>query len=523
MQDEKEYCQSVSLEHRKKYAQFFTPYPIADFMAQWILGNTDCKTILDPAFGLGVFARAIFDNTDRNINITGLEIDSLILSQARKLNHHLNVNLYHQDYISQDWQENYDGIICNPPYFKFHDYDNKTNLKEIKQKLGITLTGFTNLYTLFLLKSIYQLNPNGRIAYIVPSEFLNSDYGKKIKDYLIKDGKLRYVIILDFAENIFTDAITTSSILLFAHDKKSQDLEFISVKSLTELNNLQTELNKYPQSLTGGNKLNYSQINPKLKWRLYYQPQQSLNFKNLVPFSAYGKVVRGIATGANDYFTFNLEKQKHYKIPDCYLLPCIPKANYINSPFFNLATFEELKEKNKKVLLLNVTDLQNENVKKYIQLGEENQIHKKHLTSHRKPWYAIEKRPPSPIWVSVFNRNGLRFIKNEAKIRNLTTFHCIYLNLLSANREDLLFAYLLTDVSKKIFQDNRREYGQGLEKFEPNDLNSSLVVNLDCITVQEEIKIIDLFQRYRKNIFSNHTQSEFLKEINEIFSRIITK
>ena len=53
------------------------------------------------------------------------------------------------------------------------------------------LSGFTNIYTLFILKSIWQLRKGGRTAYIVPSEFLNSDYGKDVKKYIKK------VVLLD--------------------------------------------------------------------------------------------------------------------------------------------------------------------------------------------------------------------------------------------------------------------------------------------------------------------------------------
>ena len=49
-----------------------------------------------------------------------------------------------------DWGNRYDGIILQSIfYFKFHDYDNKTILKEIEENLGLKLNGFTNLYTLF--------------------------------------------------------------------------------------------------------------------------------------------------------------------------------------------------------------------------------------------------------------------------------------------------------------------------------------------------------------------------------------
>ena len=64
---EKEYSQFVSLEHRKKFAQFFTPFTIAQFMAKWITANKNLQTVLDPAFGLGIFARAI-RQTNKEIN-----------------------------------------------------------------------------------------------------------------------------------------------------------------------------------------------------------------------------------------------------------------------------------------------------------------------------------------------------------------------------------------------------------------------------------------------------------------------
>lgn len=231
-----------------------------------------------------------------------------------------------------DWENHYDGIICNPPYFKFHDYNNKEILQEIETKLGLKLNGFTNLYPLFFLKSAEQLTPNGRAAYIVPSEFLNSDYGKLVKTHLIKNRMLRYIIIFDFEENVFDDALTTSSILLFANDNEKSEVEFIRVKTPDELFALESNLESYP---TNQSKIAvpFSSLNPEIKWRAYYQKQNALKFKNLVPFSNFGKVVRGIATGANDYFVFNQSKAKQFDIDEKYLLPCITKSVDVDSTF----------------------------------------------------------------------------------------------------------------------------------------------------------------------------------------------
>lgn len=206
---EKGYVTLYSLEHRKKFAQFFTPYKLAFLMVEWLLGNKNLTTILEPAFGLGIFSRVLLSKKS-NLLIKGFDIDEKIFIESKKIfNNNSNVDLHLEDYIFNDWGNKYDGVICNPPYFKFHDYDNKGMLYEIENRLGIKLNGFTNLYTLFLLKSIYQLNQNGRLAYIIPSEFLNSDYGKLIKSTLIKNKVLRHIIIFDFKEKVFDDALTT--------------------------------------------------------------------------------------------------------------------------------------------------------------------------------------------------------------------------------------------------------------------------------------------------------------------------
>ncbi|MFH1175175.1 MAG: hypothetical protein V1698_00445, partial [bacterium] len=125
--------------------------------------------------------------------------------------------------------------------------------------------------------------------------------------------------------------------------------------------------------------------------------------------------------------------------------------------------------------------------------------------------------PPAPIWISVFNRNGLRFIRNEAEISNLTTFHCLYLNMFSAPKADLFFSYLLTDVSKEIFNDNRREYGNGLQKFEPNDINKSKMMDLSMIDKDTEKIILKYYNLYKQSVIDNNSEEKYIKEINQIF------
>ena len=518
---ESDYSKSISLEHRKKFAQFFTPFPIADAMAKWLLGNDQLKDVLEPAFGLGVFSRAILSQ-NKEINIKGFEVDENIFGNAKEyFDDFENVNLLLQDYMYNDWKNKYDGIICNPPYFKFHDYDNKNILKEIETNLKCKLNGFTNLYTLFLLKSIHQLSKNGRCAYIIPSEFLNSDYGKLVKTYLIKSKTLRHIIVIDFEENVFDDALTTASIILCANDNLTDKVQFSNIQSLQDLSKIDEIITKYPNFSETEQTYNFTELNPDIKWKAYYQKQNSIKFKNLVPFSTYAKVVRGIATGSNEYFTFNFSKAKEFNIDELYLLPCICSAKDAKTSFFTKQDFEELKKSDKSIFLFNALNPNDKNINSYIQKGEEEEINKRFLTASRTSWYSLENRKPAPIWVSVFNRSGLRFIRNEANISNLTSYHCIYpkqTSLFSEINIDLLFAYLLTDTAKQIFDDNSRQYGNGLQKFEPNDLNKGMMLDLGLLDKQTSNEILKLYKEYKCLILDNKNGDEIINKIDEILT-----
>ncbi len=515
---EKTYSKRVSISHRKKYAQFFTPDEVAEVMVDWVLKNKSLEKVLEPAFGLGVFSRLILKQNP-NLEIKGFDVDPLIFDEANhSFREFSNVNLILEDYLFNDWSNKYDGILCNPPYFKFHDYENKKALEEIKKRLKINLNGFTNIYTLFLLKSIYQLNENGKAAYIIPSEFLNSDYGTYIKQYLIKSNALKHIIIFDFKENVFEDALTTSAILLLSKDNNSSSVSFTTVENRLQFEKIKKQIKSGKTELSSNSK-NNKDLNPNIKWRAYYQKQLSKNYKNLVPFKKVAKVVRGIATGANEYFIFNKEKSERLNISNNSLIPCITKSKDVDSPFFTTEQFEELIKANANIYLFNAGKVPTDNnVLSYIALGEEEGINKRFLTSRRNPWFINENRPPSPIWVSVFNRNNVKFIRNEAKISNLTTFHCIYpkSDLFNSIDVDLLFAYLLTDIAREIFSDNRREYGGGLKKFEPNDLNNGLMLDLSQLTEKEKYDIKILYHTYRESVIKGQENKLCLEKIEEI-------
>ena len=498
---EQKYILSTSLDHRKKYAQFFTPKKIAEFMCKWVLQGKQKTRALEPAYGLGIFSRVLAQNS--TLLVDAYEIDRQIFAKAVTVCPN-GVNLINEDYFTSDWNTKYDAIVCNPPYLKFHDYDNATYISDVNSHLGTKLNGFTNLYTLFLLKSIAQLQEGGRLAYIIPSEFLNSDYGIEVKRALIQSNTLRHIIVVDFTECAFDDALTTACILLCERTSDSESVRFSLVNKIQGLNNCLREYVEY----------NTSELDANIKWKSYYEEGNSCKYNHLVPFSKFAKVSRGIATGANEYFTFKRSKVNGYDIPEECLMPCICKAVDASQIFFTQNEFTKLLNEDKVVYLFNGSaSPDNTSVLRYIHLGEKSGVNKRFLTANRTPWYAIENRIPAPIWVSVFSRNGLRFIRNEANIYNLTTFHCVYPKNTGVD-VDVLFAYLITDVAKEIFLDNSRQYGNGLVKFEPNDLNKGSVVDLTLLNAEESSFVKELYVLIK----NSQKEKDGVQLLNEFFT-----
>lgn len=501
---EQQYIESSSVLHRKKYAQFFTPKKIVEFMQDWVFEKKDTGSLLDPAFGLGIFSR----NINKEITTTGYEIDKNIINF---LNNKQNktLNLINEDFLESSWEIKYDFILCNPPYLKFHDFDNKKHINSINQHLGSNLSLFTNIYLLFLLKSLSQLKKGGRLAFIIPSEFLNADYGCNVKEYLKNLGIFLHFIIIDYKNNSFNDAITTSCIIL-CENIPSNSLRISLVNDLKNLSLNSLSFKKF----------NYIDLNCFIKWKNYYEGLNSEKYNYLVPFSNFATVKRGIATGSNSYFIFNLEKKNKFKIPQENLIPCICKSSDIKDLVFDDKDFEDLKIKNKGIFIFN-GERKNDSstVLEYIKYGENQNIDSKYLTSKRSPWYAVEKRLSAPIWVSVFNRKDIKFIRNFTDSLNLTTFHCVYPTSIFIN-VDVLFAYLITPTAKEILLDNSRQYGNGLTKLEPNDINNSLMLDLSLLTNSEEDYILSIFYSLIKN---KNKKDIYICELDSFFRKKFLK
>ena len=485
-----DYISETPISYRKDYGQFFTPSLVAHFMAAWVMKD-DPKTILDPAFGLGIFYDGINKiNTHNKVQFTGYEIDERILSYLNLDGNATNLKIINSDYLESDLAT-FDGIICNPPYMRFQKFLKRHDvLPKIERQIGKKLVGYSNIASIFLVKALKELNLNGRLAFIMPFEFFNTGYGKEIKESLLENNVLKQIIIFSNEKDIFPDATTTVCVLLCKNDGKEEFIKITLIKTNEEINKI-CDISDFYQHRINPFDLPYNRKWTPIILSLFSEQKPPNGFCKL---SLYGAFSRGIATGANIFFALTKSNIEELNIDDNNICKCITKSQHVRKAIFSEDDFCSLFNADKPVHCLDVKNHEKIEIRNYIKQGENLGYHERYLTKTRTPWYKIEHRMPAPILFGVFSRGRLKVIRNLTTAINFTCFHSFYPNIFGAQLINKLFVYLFSDVGQRIIKINKRSYGDDLDKFEPGDLNDSLCpspTQFEIIDDREAQKVID--------------------------------
>ena len=487
---ESDYISEIPISYRKDYGQFFTPSSVAHLMAEWVMKDAP-MTVLDPAFGLGIFYDEIRKiNSHKKVQFTGYEIDERILSYLNLDERETNLKIIKGDYLEANIAT-FDCVICNPPYMRFQKFLKRHDvLPKIEKQIGKKLVGYSNIASVFLVKALKELNTNGRLAFIMPFEFFNTGYGKEIKKSILENHLLKQIVIFSNEKDIFPDATTTVCVLFCKNDGKEKAIKITQIKTNEEINKI-TDISKFYQRKIYSSALPYNKKWTPIILSLFSKIELPDGFCRL---SLYGSFTRGIATGANVFFSLTKSNIKKLNIDDNNLRKCITKSQQVRKAIFTEDDFYTLYNADKPVYCLDVKDHEKREIRNYIKQGENLGYNERYLTKKRSPWYKIEHRKPATILFGVFSRGRLKVIRNFTTAINFTCFHSFYPNMFGEQLINKLFVYLLSDTGQEIIKINKRSYGDKLDKFEPGDLNDSLCPNqkqFGLIDDREAQKVID--------------------------------
>jgi adenine-specific DNA-methyltransferase len=233
------YSKRVSIDHKKRFGQFFTPEPVAHYMANLLQPREDMFRLLDPGSGTGILACAaaesliLRDKAPKRLEVEVYENDPELVPILEKSLSFLKdfladrgitclITLKTNDFVLTDGEAlsdqladtpllfskepktpNFDIVICNPPYFKIKKSDPRSVVA------SSVVHGQPNLYGLFMAVSAAILNPTGELVFITPRSFTSGPYFSLFRERFFERMKPERIHIF----NSRTDAFKRDEIL----------------------------------------------------------------------------------------------------------------------------------------------------------------------------------------------------------------------------------------------------------------------------------------------------------------------
>lgn len=469
-------------DERNRLGQFATPTALAiDILtyAKRLFHGNEPVRFLDPAFGTGAFYSALLRVfPERQVAAAaGFEIDPHYQEASARLWSRSGLKLKLADFTREAPSPQFNLIICNPPYVRHHHLPDgeKSQLQHRSYVAsGMKLNGLAGLYCHFLGLSHAWMTEGAIAGWLIPSEFMDVNYGRAVRRYLLEKVTLLQIHRFDPTAVQFADALVSSAIVWFkkARPKSDHLVTFSLGGTLLE-----------PRMIR---RVSARDLALETKWTRF--PVSGIRSGAAgATLSDLFIIKRGLATGDNDFFILDADTIKARGLPMSAFRPILPSPRFLAGDEV-AADSQGLPILNRRLFLLD-TRLSEDEIRTrfpalfaYLEEGRSRGVHSRYLCQHRAPWYAQENRPPAPLVCTYLGRDDskrgrpFRFILNSSRATVANVYLAMYPSprLARACAEDpnlirRIWEFLNRLKPEQLLSEGR-VYGGGLHKLEPKEL-----------------------------------------------------
>ncbi|MBK5232594.1 MAG: Eco57I restriction-modification methylase domain-containing protein [Thermoleophilia bacterium] len=160
--------------------------------------------VLDPGAGTGELLAAAARRQD-GLELYGWDVDPAALEAASRLVP--TADLEERSALDPWPGQSFDLVIGNPPYFQFRPTAAQ------KSRFSEVISGRANIFACFFKAGLDALEPDGRLAYIVPPSLNSGAYFEALREHIGGQASVEDLIVLD-STDLFEGANTAIQLLV---------------------------------------------------------------------------------------------------------------------------------------------------------------------------------------------------------------------------------------------------------------------------------------------------------------------
>jgi adenine-specific DNA-methyltransferase len=474
---------------RKARGAFFTPPPLADYIASWAMTEGTSR-VLEPSCGEAAFlisaGRFARERELTDVSYAGVELfetsarfAEMVLADAG-----IKANVRVSDFFRLAPNPVHDCVIGNPPYIRYQEHagESRERSSMAAAAAGVELSELASSWAAFVVHSAQFLRRGGRLGLVLPAELLSVNYAAPVRRFLLESFKKVELVL--FGERVFP-TVQEEVVLLLAEgfrDGPTDRFTLFQAESVQDLPSMDAPSTWIPRA--AGEKWTAAMVGPRAR-SIY---DAALSTEGFSVLHQWGETSLGAVTGNNSFFALTWEQVKARGLSRNDLVRISPPGSrHLRGLELSSRRLRQLSEEGKATYLFRPAGNPSTAGLELIQEGEAAKVNDAYKCRVRSPWWRVPLVAIPDLFLTYMNADTPRLTTNDAGVHHLNSVHGVYFHL--QHRElgrSLLPLASINTLTMLGAETVGRAYGGGMLKIEPKEADLLPVPSPALVEAQEE-------------------------------------